>query len=100
MSSGPIRSASRLMRRAYLLSLTAVGAFLVVGASPAGAEQPTTGRLLVLLDHSPGGQPARAATARAVVARADARRTGSSSPHIGLVTVRPRPGDRPAALAA
>src|SRR4051794_16815661 len=100
MSSGPIGPASMLMRRAYLLSATAMAACLLVAAAPAGAAQPATGRLLVLLDHPPAGQAARAAEAHAVVARAGARRAGASAPRIGLVTVRPRPGERPAALAA
>src|SRR4051794_40612132 len=100
MSSGPIGPASMLMRRAYLLSATAMAACLLVAAAPAGAAQPATGRLLVLLDHPPASKAARVADARAVVARAGARAAGASVPHIGLVTVRPRPGVRPAALAA
>src|SRR4051812_39527940 len=99
MSSGPIRSASMLMRRAYLLALTLVGLSLVLPAAPAGAAQPLTGRLLVLLDRQPTSTAARAAAARAVVARTGARRVGASVPHIGLVTVRPRAGDSARALA-
>ena len=88
------------MRRAYLLPVTLMAAFVLLAAAPAGAEQPATGRLLVLLDHPPASKAASAAEARAVVARAGARRSGASVPHIGLLTVRPKPGDRPAALAA
>src|SRR3954465_12181901 len=100
MSSGPIGPGSMLMRAASLLLGRTMAACLLVAAAPAGAAQPATGRLLVLLDHPPAGQAARAAEAHAVVARAGARRAGASAPRIGLVTVRPRPGERPAALAA
>src|SRR6186997_1307216 len=100
MSSGPIRSASMLMPRAYLVALTLAGVALLLPVVPAQGAQPLTGRLLVLLDHPPASKAARAAAATAVVSRAGARRAGGTVPQIGLVTVRARPGDRPAALAA
>ncbi|HEU4979156.1 MAG TPA: S8 family serine peptidase, partial [Solirubrobacteraceae bacterium] len=81
------------MRRAVMLICCAALAAL---APPAAAAQaPRTGRLLVLL-RSPHG--AHAAAAQAVAARAGARRAGFDVPQIGLVTVRPRPGESLRAL--
>src|SRR4051794_2161713 len=97
MSSGPIESASMLMRRAYLVPLT-LAAVLVPGAA-ARADEPLTGRLLVLLAHPAHTHRAQAAAAHAVIARTGARRAGYSVPRIGLVTVRARQGERLSALA-
>src|SRR3954462_12654848 len=97
MSSGPIESASMLMRRAYLLPLTLVA--LLAPCAVARADEPLTGRLLVLLAHPPHAQRAQAAAAHAVIARTGAQPAGYSVPRIGLVTVRPRRGERPSALA-
>ena len=84
------------MRR-LLLPLCA--ALLLAPASGASASG-GTGRLLVTV--TPGAQrapAARAAAAQAVAASADARPSGFSVPQIGLVTVRPRPGESMRALA-
>src|SRR5262249_35615814 len=56
------------------------------------AQAPTTGRLLVLAD---ARAPRTAVTAAA--ARAGARAARPAVPQIGLLTVRPRPGESPAA---
>src|SRR5436853_5437441 len=82
------------MRR---VALPLAMAGLAVAAPAAGAS--TTGRLLVSLKPAARGT-AHAAAATAVVARAGARRTGSSVPQIGLVVVRPRAGESLRALAA
>src|SRR4051794_18030857 len=71
------------MRRLALTAL--VLAALAPAAPAAGARTTYTGRLLVLMD--------RHAPARAVAAAADAIPAGHSVPQIGLVTVRPRPGE-------
>jgi subtilisin family serine protease len=76
------------MKRVALLAALAAG--LAPAPAQAGAGAPT-GRLLVLLDRPHRG-------VRAVAA--DARLAGHSVPQIGLVTVRPRPGERLSALAA
>src|SRR3954470_20111510 len=87
------------MRRLWLL--TAAAAALTVVPATAGAVGHPTGRLLVLLDQPPATTAtASAVRARAVVARAAARPAGHSAPQIGLVTVRPRPGESLADLAA
>lgn len=86
------------MRRVLaLLVLAAVLPALSAGSAAAATTTPT-GRLLVLLRTAPHGH-ARAAAAAAVIARAGARRAGVSAPAIGLVTVKPAPGQRLAALA-
>jgi len=85
------------VRRPTLLAVAALAAMLAPSAQAAGDA---TGRLLVVLDDPPSGVRASAAAARAVVAGAGARRAGYSAPQIGLVTVRPRPGESLAALAA
>jgi subtilisin family serine protease len=78
------------MRRA--LVLLSLGLVL---APAARADAPATGRLLVTL------RPGTAPHARtAVAASAGARPAGFSVPQIRLVTVRPRRGDSPRALAA
>jgi serine protease len=67
---------------------------LLAPAAPAHA--PATGRLLVTL--RPGA--AVRVHAAAFAAAADARPAGYSVPQLRLVTVRPRPGETPRALAA
>jgi serine protease len=85
--------------RCSLLVAALAGAVFVVPAT-ARADAPT-GRLLVLLREPAGAGPAaHASAARAVLARAGARRSGADVPQIGLVTVRPAPGDSLAALTA
>ncbi len=72
----------------------------LTAAVAAAAVPPTTGNLIVLL--APGRAStaaARGAIQRAAVA-AGARPAGQSVPEIGLITVRPAPGVRLAALAA
>jgi subtilisin family serine protease len=78
------------MRRplALLLSLAAAAVTL----APAAARAELTGRLLVSLER-PSDKPAQAAAARAVAARTNARRAGPATPQIGLVPVKPRPGE-------
>jgi subtilisin family serine protease len=76
------------MKRFALLAAVAAGLAPAPAQAAAGAP---TGRLLVLLDRPHHG-------VRAVAA--DARLAGHSVPQIGLVTVRPRPGERLSALAA
>lgn len=73
-------------------SPTAAVLILLAGAcaAPARAEQPATGRLLVLTDshaRAPG------AVARAAVAATGVRRGAVDVPQIGLVAVRPRRGE-------
>jgi len=76
---------------------------VLVPAPSAGAARPApaapTGRVLVLLDQAGARTPARAAATRAFVARSGARPAGPVVPEIGLVTVRPRPGQSVASLA-
>jgi subtilisin family serine protease len=86
--------ASRMRRSAFL---PLVLAFVAVTASAEAA--PTTGRLLVSL-RQPDGARARAAAVRAFAASVDARAVGRPVPQIGLVTVRPHPGESLKALAA
>src|SRR3954447_22880961 len=87
----------RMHRLLFLIAAAAV----LLPASAQAAPGHATGRLLVLLDHpSATTATASAVRARAVVARAAARPAGHSAPQIGLVTVRPRPGESLAALAA
>jgi serine protease len=79
------------MRRAALvLSLG-----LLLPASAHASSAPRTGRLLVTLerDAAAGAPAARTATARAVAAAARAAPSGPNVPQIGLVTVRPAPGE-------
>jgi serine protease len=72
-------------------------AALVTLVPAAAARQPAaTGRLLVMLRSD---QRAHAAAARAVAARAGAVPAGFAVPQIGLLTVRPRPGESLRALA-
>lgn len=85
------------MRRFALLAALVAGSMPAAAAHAASAP---TGRLLVLLDRPGDGRAAAAATARAIIARVGARRSGHSAPQIGLVTVRPRTGESLAALAA
>lgn len=86
--------------RPVLLAAALAALALAPGASASAGAHPT-GRLLVLLDR-PAGTSARAsaAAASAVVDAAGARRSGHSVPQVGLVTVRPRPGETLARLAA
>ncbi len=77
-------------------ALAALALLVPAGAARAAAP-PATGRLLVTL--APGAQRAPARAAAAVAAAAGARRAGWSVPAIGLVTLRPARGERPAALA-
>lgn len=86
------------MTRSFLLAVLAAGLLPAAPAVAAG-HAPATGRLLVLLDAPTGDARASAARARAVISSAGARRSGHSAPQIGLVTVRPRAGESPAALA-
>jgi serine protease len=72
-------------------------ALLAIATPAAGAAG--TGRLLVSLKPDASGR-AQAAAATAVIARVDARQAGRSVPQIGLVVVRPRPGESLHALAA
>src|SRR5438552_6291817 len=88
---------TRALRRP-LFAAALAGAVLAVPAT-ARADAPT-GRLLVMLRQSPGAGPAAQAAARALLARAGARRGGADVPQIGLVTVRPAAGGSVAALAA
>lgn len=81
------------------LLAAAVAGLVPVAAAAASDAAPVTGRLLVLLDAPVGGAVASAATTRAVIASTGARRSGHSAPQIGLVTVRPRPGESLSALA-
>lgn len=84
------------MRRiAPLAALLAV----LAAAVPAAGAPSRTGRLLVLLERPQPGRATAAATLRAVVASAGARPSGPTVPQIGLVTVRPRPGETLPALA-
>ena len=86
------------MKTLALLAATVAG--LVPVATAAAADTaPATGRLLVLLDAPVGGAVASAAAARAVVASTGVRRSGHSAPQIGLVTIRPRPGESLSAVA-
>lgn len=82
------------MRRTLSILLALAVWLAVPGA--ASADTPT-GRLSVLLRAQPG---AHAAVARAVSARSGARREGAQAPDIGLVTLRPSPGQSLAALLA
>lgn len=87
----------RSVRRSLFLAALA-GALLAPTAARADAP---TGRLLVLLREPAGAGPAaHASVARAVLARAGARRSGADVPQIGLVTVRPAPGDSLGVLTA
>jgi serine protease len=76
-----------------------LGALTLMAAGADAAPAATTGRLLVSLEREASPR-AHASAATAVVARAGARRSGRSVPQIGLVVVRPRPGESHRALAA
>src|SRR5689334_10676077 len=81
------------MRRSVLLPV------VLALLAPAGANAaPTTGRLLVSLKQ-PAAPRAQAAAVRAFAASVRARPVGRPVPQIGLVTVRPRPGETPHELA-
>src|SRR4051812_46191348 len=68
-------------------------------SATAGAQAaPTTGRLLVSLKR-PDAPRAQAAAVRAFAASVRARPVGRPVPQIGLVTVTPRKGESPHALA-
>jgi subtilisin family serine protease len=82
------------MRRVVLVCL-AVGLGL-----PASADAAPTGRLLVSLRATPDAPAATAIAARAVAARAGGVPAGRAGPQVGMVTVRPRTGQSPQALAA
>jgi subtilisin family serine protease len=89
-----------LMRSVRRSLFVAVLAGAVLAPAAARADAPT-GRLLVLLrEPAAAGPAAHASAARAVLARAGARRSAADVPQIGLVTVRPAPGDSLAALTA
>jgi serine protease len=76
----------------------AIGALLALAAAPAAhAEAPPTGRLLVTLRPAAQGHGPRAG---AVARASGARRAGFSVPQIGLVALRPAPGQSARALAA
>ena len=79
------------------IALSAALTALMVVAPGASAET-TTGRLLVSLKPEASGV-AHAAAAHAVIARAGARPSGPAVPQIGLVVVRPEPGESLHALA-
>ncbi len=81
------------MRRVALVFLAA---WLLV---PAGAHAQPTGRLLVSVRTPAHGTATTAAAATAAAARAGARPVGRSVPEVGLITVRPRPGESLRALA-
>lgn len=89
-------SRSATDRLAPRLVLLAALLCALSAAAPAGAAP--TGRLLVLFDHS--GSRATASAAAAVLSATGARHAGPTVPQIGLVTVRPRPGESLRALAA
>jgi serine protease len=76
------------MRRPALCA-AALGLLLL--PATAAAAEPTTGRLLVTLKPADAGH-AHASAARAVAARAGARRTRLSIPQLGIVGVRARRG--------
>lgn len=84
------------MRRAALGLLAAT---LVVASIPASAQAARTGRLLVTLA-KPAHATAVAASATAVAAHADAVASGHDVPQVGLITVKPRPGESLRGLAA
>jgi hypothetical protein len=70
----------------------AVALVCTVLAGPAFAAAPTlptTGNLLVLLDHNRASAAAGESAVHAAIARLGARPTGFSVPQIGLITVRP-----------
>jgi subtilisin family serine protease len=68
----------------------------VMAVAPAAAAE----RLVVLLDRGDSVTPrASAAAATALTARTGVRLSGPRAPQIGLVTVRPRPGETPRAAA-
>src|SRR5215210_467922 len=85
------------MRRAAVL--LCLGLLLPASAHAAAAQR--TGRLLVTLESGTAAPvpAAPTATARAVAAAAGAAPSGPVVPQIGLVTVRPRPGESARALA-
>lgn len=77
------------------LALTTI-VLALLAATPAAAAD----RLVVLLERGDGATPrASAAAATALVARTGVRPGGLRAPQIGLVTVRPRPGETPRAAA-
>jgi subtilisin family serine protease len=76
-------------------------AALAILAVPAGAGASATGRALVLLEPpAPGATAAARVQARAVIARHGLRRAGVQVPEVGMLTVRPGPGETIAQLAA
>ena len=80
------------MRRARLIVGVAVALVCSVLAGRAFAAAPplpTTGNLLVLLDHSRADVAAGGSAVHAAIARLGARSAGRSVPQIGLITVRP-----------
>jgi serine protease len=95
-----------MRRRALIALTTGLAAASAAGAAPAGAADPTTGRLLVTVDRAPAGAhgaPAGAtarAAVRAGIARAGARIAGPVVPELRLITVRPAAGASPAGTAA
>ena len=79
--------------------VVALPALVASGSGPAGAS--TTGRALVLLERpAPGAIAAARVQARAVIARHGLRRAGPEVPEVGVLTVRPAPGETVAELAA
>jgi subtilisin family serine protease len=85
-----------MRRGALLLSLLAIASLAWAGA--AVAAEPT-GNLLVLLQPDQAQNAAGGASVRAQLDALGARPAGHSVPQIGLLTVRPPRGVRPAALA-
>jgi serine protease len=77
-----------------VVSAVSAGVGTAAGATPAR----TTGNVLVLLDRHRATASATA-TVRAAAARVGGKPAGRSVPEIGLITVRPRAGQSPAALA-
>jgi subtilisin family serine protease len=70
-------------------------------AIPAAADAARTGRALVLLERpAPGATASARLQARAVIARHGLRRGGPVVPEVGVVTVRPGPGESIRGLAA
>lgn len=76
----------------------ALASILLTLAIAAPAAAAPSERLVVLLDEHAAGTP-RASAASALAARTGVRPSGPRAPQIGLVTVRPRPGESVRAAA-
>jgi serine protease len=80
------------VRRARVIIVLAVGLVCAVldgSALAAAPALPTTGNLLVLLDHDRAGAAAGESAVHAAIARLGAPPSGFSVPQIGLITVHP-----------